>query len=469
MFWRSYALKNTRFSIEWVYGEFRIGRIEQGRCVEYWDAPYPVRNLGDLNQAMQDSCDYVDLSRGGDIAIAYEDDLHTHEFIEVPQMSRRDLEKHLQRRVQRNKPFEDEAAWCFHPVHRDHEEHGVLLHRMPKRIVDAIIRICEEYHLLTRRLVPLSEVMSEHVKTLQIDPEETLMLVALFKHRVEMLVAKGSGEILFVRELAFSCEKDDADRLTREINRTIGYAKQRISSRLSGVWVIGKHAPMLIDQFEVHLIAPVALDNSGSEETFWITKVAGLPNRLGSNFVPRLARRAITRKAALRATIMAATVLAGCALLISIFIETIIANHGINNHRIKQEISDINQKIQQLENQLREIDLTEQRLNQLTADAFNLPAIFLNHLGNLLPDNLQLSRADIRKTDQHWQVELTGISPLPLDQLPEVLTQFEARLTAEPWNMTIIQSWQSSWMLQLQNGGAIDQTQVGFEIKGALR
>lgn len=469
MLWQPYRSKSTKFSIEWIYGEFRIARLEQGICVDYWFAPYPVNNLADINQAMLDASEHIDLSRGGDIAIAYEDDLHTHEFIEVPQMPRRDLEKHLQRRVQRNKPFEDEAAWCFHSVNHNTENQGVLLHRMPKRIVDAIIRICEEYHLLPRRLVPLSEVMSEHIKTMDVDPDETLMLAAMFKHHVEILVSKGNGDILFVRELTFSWEKDDADRLTREINRTIGYAKQRISSHLSCVWVLGEHAPMLIDQFEVHLIAPVALDEPGTKPTFWMSKVASLPNRLSSNFIPPLARRAITRKTALQTTIMAAIVLASGALIIFVSIETIIAKHGIDNHKVKQEIFDLNEKIEQLEKQLYEIDLTTQRLNQLTADAFNLPAIFLNHLGSLLPDNIKLTRADINRVDNYWRVELTGASHLPLDQLPMILTQLETRLANDPWNLSITQSWQTSWMQQLQNGGALDQTQIGFEIKGELR
>ena len=207
----------TRFGIEWAYNEFRVGRLENGECKDFWTAPYAVKDLFDLNRAMYDASQQIDLRSGGTIAIAYEDDLHTHEFLEVPAMGKKDLQKFVERRVTQDKSFDGAAAHCFHNAKRNNKVDGILLHMMPKSIVDALIRICEEYYLHPRRLVPLTEILSEHVRKLGAEADDILLVVAIFNRRVQMLVANGRGDILFVRELAYAWRHDKTDRLVVEV------------------------------------------------------------------------------------------------------------------------------------------------------------------------------------------------------------------------------------------------------------
>ena len=48
-------MSNTRFGIEWIYGEFLISRFAGGKSVEHWSAPYPVTDLQSLSRAMFDA------------------------------------------------------------------------------------------------------------------------------------------------------------------------------------------------------------------------------------------------------------------------------------------------------------------------------------------------------------------------------------------------------------------------------
>ncbi len=462
-------MSNTRFAIEWIYSEFQISRFSGGQTVESWSAPYPVNDLGDLNVAMHDASQHIDLNRSGAIAIAYEDDLHTHEFVSVPDISRRDLEKFLQRRVEHDKPFQDEAAWCYHSASRGHSNQGVLLHLLPKRIVDAVIRICEEYYLQPKRLVPLTEILSEHVAKLNAEATDILLLVALFNQRVQMLVSRGDGEILLVRELTHSLQQDSVDRLIVEINRTIGYIKQRIGSQLARVSLIGRQSTQVIEQLKLQLNAPVEVDETATADSFWMSEVAGLPQKLSSNFIPRLAQRAITRKAGLRVTVLAAAGLMLASLIVFTAIETFITKNQIDSAATSNEIASLNQKITNLRHELQELESNRLRLNQLTADAFNLPAVFLSHMGDLVPKEITLTHAGIARNQGHWTVELSGTSRLRLSELPAVLTTLESNLSGDPWNMQITESWQTTWMEQLRNGGATSQSEIGFKIKGQLQ
>jgi hypothetical protein len=462
-------MSNTRFGIEWIYGEFLISRFAGGESVEQWSAPYPVTDLASLSRAMFDASQHIDLPRGGDVAIAYEDDLHTHEFLEVPPLGKRDLEKHLALRVEQGKPFEDEAAWCYHPAKPGQKMEGVLLHLMPRRIVEAVIRICGEYYLTPKRLVPLTEVISEHVPKLEADGRDVLLLIAMFAERVQLVVAHGDGEVLFVRELQYSWQNDNIDRLVVDVNRTIGYVKQRISLRPDHAWVMGEHARMVIDAFERDLDCPVSVDQSATGTDFWMAEVAGLPQRLDSNFIPRLSRRAVSRKSLMRAAVLTGFSLFGAAATMGAVVQWLIFNKALDAETIRADIVSLEQNILHMEEELRVFDLEQLRLNQLTADAFNLPALFLSHLGDMVPDGLVLLNANVVREDTHWTIELAGTTELPFDQAPSVFELLESRLTEPPWNAEINQSWRDTWMEQLKSGGAAMDGAVGFRITGRLR
>lgn len=462
-------MSNTRFGIEWIYGEFLISRFAGGRSVEQWSAPYPVTDLQSLSRAMFDASQHIDLPRGGDVAIAFEDDLHTHEFLEVPPLRKRDLEKHLALRVEQSKPFEDEAAWCYHPAKPGQKMEGVLLHLMPRRIVEAVIRICGEYYLTPKRLVPLTEIISEHVPKLEADAQDVLLMIAMFAERVQLVVAYGDGEVLFVRELQYDWQNDNIDRLVVDINRTIGYVKQRISLRPDHAWVMGEHARSVIDVFARDLDCPVGVDDSATATDFWMAEVAGLPQRLDSNFIPRLARRAVSRKSLMRAAVLTGFSLFGAAAAMGAVVQWLVSTKALDAETIRADIASLEQDILHMEEELRVFDLEQLRLNQLTADAFNLPALFLSHLGDMVPDGLVLLNADVVREDTHWTIELSGTTELPFDAAPAEFALLESRLSAPPWNAEITESWRDAWMEQLKSGGAAMDGAVGFRMRGKLR
>ena len=88
---------------------------------------------------------------------------------------------------------------------------------MPKTTLDGIIRICEEHFLVPTHLVPLDDIMEQHVAEEHGTPGSVL-IIALFKAHVEMVVALETGEALLVRELSFNWREDDTQRLLVDID-----------------------------------------------------------------------------------------------------------------------------------------------------------------------------------------------------------------------------------------------------------
>lgn len=457
------------YGIEWAYGEFRIARLRGDVVIESWKSPTPVTDLVSLNSAMYEACHHVDISRGGSVAIAYEDDLHTHEFLEVPPMGRRDMEKYLQRHVEQNKPFETDAAWRFHPVSREGRVDGVLLHLMPKYIVEAVIRICEEFYLAPKLLVPLTEIMSEYVPGLECDESEALLLIALFDDRTQMLISSDQGEILFVRELSYPWNAANTQRLTTDINRTVGYAKQRIGGNVERAWLIGEHArpagETLVGQIDVSLEY-----NSVAElPEFWMTQVAVLPQRLASNFIPVLARSSITSKTFMRAGVLMTSVAAITALIFCLIVEYTLFVNRPDHESVRQKIAEKNGELRALSAEVELMNIEKTKLDILNVDAFNLPAIFLSHLGDLVPEGLVLTKAEVKRGDHSWIISLAGISTVSLGNVAPLLRELQQDLEADPWNTHFTLSWEQAWLEQLNQGLASQSGDVGFEMEGVLR
>ena len=457
------------YGIEWAYGEFRIARLKQGQVVESWKSPIPVTDLASLNEAMYEAAYHVDISRGGTVAIAYEDDLHTHEFLEVPPLSSKDLNKFLVRRVEQDKPFKDEAAWRHHPVAKGTNVDGVILHLMPKYIVDAVIRICEEFYLMPKLLVPLTEIMSEYVPKLDNDPEEAVLMIALFDDRTQMLASSGCGEILFVRELSYPWTPDNSERLCVDINRTIGYTKQRIEGELTGAWMIGENAQAATRDLTNRIDVPLTYDEVAAQAEFWMTQVAELPQGLSSNFIPALARKSITGKTFLRAAVMMSGISILSALAFSGSIEYILIKNNVDQLALSRNISALETDLARIQSNADFMKLESAKLDYLMVDSFNLPAIFLSHLGDILPAELTLTAAEITDQDGSWDVQLVGTSSVPLAEAAKPLERLERTLESAPWNTQITQSWESSWMKQLETGSATQAGEIGFEIRGQFR
>ncbi|MEM6640997.1 MAG: hypothetical protein AAF610_13975 [Pseudomonadota bacterium] len=458
---------STDYGIEWAYGEFRIARLKGGAVVESWTSPEPVTDLASLNHAMQEACHHIDVTRGGTVAIAYEDDQHTHDFLELPPMSKSDLRKFVGRHVEKEKPFDGPATFRYHSlVESKNRQSGVLLHLLPSHIVEAVMRICEDYYLTPKLLVPLTEVMAEYVRAKQREEDDALLLIALFQDRTQMVIASSSGDVLFVRELSYAWSTANEQRLVTDINRTIGYARQRIGTRIGGAWLLGSLASDARAEFGKKIDTTLSHDSDTAKPDFWMLQVASLPARLDSNFIPVMARSVLSHRTALRTAVGMAAVTWVAAIGFSAVVEFHIRKHLNDRDSVTADIARIEQELAAKDAQIASINQQEDQLSALNVDAFNLPALFLSHLGDLVPEGLLLRAANVTQTDDGWEISLNGESDLSLPEVAPQLMALQIMLQESPWNARITKSWEESWMQQLDSGSAVADGAVGFDIEG---
>jgi hypothetical protein len=460
---------SANYGIQWAYGEFRITRFSHDKPAETWISPKPVSDLRELSAAMHEASQHVDVDRGGSVAIVYEDDLHTHEFLQIPKLDRKPRNKYLERRVEASKPFAGKAAWCYSKAEAVGKLDGVLLHLMPKNIVDAILRICGEHFLTPSCLIPVTDIISERVSLTGVGDTSSILVIASFNARTQMLVCRGTGEVVLVRELNYSCTEPNYQRLLIDIRRTAGYAKQNVGSTVDNILFVGELAAEIAAPLERELSIPTTIDEESCHPSFWMTQVAHVNQGIDSNFIPSRERRTINSRTLIRAGVLTTALTAAAALCVATVIEYLIARTSVDLPAIEASTQALELEQSRLRTQLDRVDEVQSQLNEVNIDAFNLPALFASHLGDLVPPGLTLSRADIRRIDEGWEFSLAGVSDSSLSATAPVLAELETRLAGTPWNATVVDSWRSGWMEQLRSGQAATNSRVAFELRSRFK
>ena len=457
---------SVRYAISWLYGELRVSRLSRGRVVEEYSAPEPVETAEEFAKALHVARSHVDFRRNGQVAVLHEHDLHSHEFFEVPKMRRRDLERYLARQVSQNTAFADEPAWCYHEANHGDGQEGVLLHLLPQRIVSSTVDACSAENLTVRSYVPLTEIVSAYLPTLQL--EGTVIVVALFRTRVEIIVCDADGEALFVRELAYGFADGPIGRLSMDVNRTIRYTKQQTGRRVDQVRLIADLGTEELLEMSRDVEAEVHVDPATNPSTFWLERVAALAGRLDANFIST-SRVGISVTVLKRMGVFASIGVVASCLLISAVVHQI---HSASENlivRVQAQNQILEEDIAELERLLSASREQADHLARMKANTFNLPTLFVLHLSRITPPSITFNDVSVDKVGEHWQVTIQGQIETELANTARELTLFEDMLKGEPWNLAVTESWKDSWFNQLTSGARRDGQPVGFELAGVLR
>lgn len=457
------------YGISWIYEEFQAARLNNGKCVERWSSPEPVNNLEDFASALVTAIKTLDMHKGGDIAIAYESDEHVHLFLDIPPMSVRDLEKYLERRVEQEKTFKDKAAWAYRATRHGDKGEGVLLHIMPANIRDTIMRLCDQNGLVPRHLVALTDVMAQHFEDISDKRSKNDLLVALFESRVEMVVVTGEGEALLVRELGFHWKDGNMERLRKDLDRTLLYAKQRFGDSVSSVRIMGVDAITAAEKLQPHFSISLEADKESVDPLFWASEVSSLARKTKSNFIPLMMQRSITGRQLLRLGSRMTVTATVVAISVLVLVELMIVKYGRLDPDIAQKTMELQQRKEQLKMEFSKLSMSQSRLDNLSGHTASLPTWFFSSLGSLTSDEVLLNGVALEKRGVQWRFILKGEVNASLASAATTLKDLELALSREPWNAAVSNDWERVWVEQLTKGRATENGLVSFQLEGQIR
>jgi len=460
----------------WVQNEFYAVHRYKGKHLGRWEADRAIKTLADFNHALADACTGLSFKAGGDVSIVYESNLLAHPFLNIPPMGARDMASFLARKADQEKPFSEEAAWSYSRTLSAREGEGVLLHLLPTDFRDAIIRMCEEFHLYPVTLLPLSEVMAVHVRSLPCKDDSVVLSVALFAGQCELLAVRGDGSILFVRDLGYGWNGYE-DRLAMEIERSLLYAKQRFAKEVSHVWITGRQSELAVTNLAEKLLIPVSLADDESESYDWAYISGGIHARSYSNLIPSAVSRKRSYRQMLRVSMVLIVVLMLFSGLIAWQVERLIVEQ-------RAVVSSMTKQMNQLRSDKdlwhHKWDAYEKSVSEVKQfSKASVPSIaplqFTRYLATILPAGLVLTRVHVAlqgggEGAHQWVFEIQGVEKdKHLYSLPEQLKLFESALSQQVLHANISQSWRKLWLQQIKQGGTDSDHSMLFTIKGVIQ
>ncbi|MDQ6951711.1 MAG: hypothetical protein Q9M26_08610 [Mariprofundales bacterium] len=459
--------------VNWVEGDVHFAYVVGGQVHGTWHPSEPVKELHEFNLALRDACLNLGVKTGDKLALSYESQLLSHPFIHIPIMKSAELEKVLFRRAAKEKVFDEVASWSWTRTYPAKDGPGVLLHLLPRTFRNGFVRICEEFYLTPIRIIPLSEVMGRQVAKLMVPleggTELFCILVALFDRHTEILVARGDGTVLFLRDITFQWRKN-MQRVEREVERTSLYAKQQFGVQVSTIWLTGDDCDQVAAELVKTSTSDVRVDPEIKSVEGWAVAVTELPKKLTSNLVPWYVQQRPLRRMMLRIGLFFAVLLVLLTVGTVGTVESLIDRDdsfekgGAQIQALQTKIAEWQQRLSDSKQMAHDVQ------NYVVLRQPPAPLLLLRYLGSVQPQGVVLNQAEATMlgkggTKVHFLLRgEAGDSP---DQGGKLLARMEQNLAQPPLAARITLHGEQSWEKAVQRGSSVAlSTPLRFELHG---
>ncbi|OGV66478.1 MAG: hypothetical protein A3K19_23220 [Lentisphaerae bacterium RIFOXYB12_FULL_65_16] len=417
--------------VSWINGNVRAAVLRRGQVTHEWtysgkvDGPaFPAEVMA---QAVQETG-----FRGREVRFTLWAPRAMHLLVGVPPAKGILLDRFLERKADEFKAFPDKAVWSYRRTMSCRQQGDTaLLSLAPESYYLGIVAACRQgNHVCTRIVFPVS-LLTQFLPQMQHSPGAAVMLAAEMEGVTALVIGCNDGQLLFARAVASHWE-DDADFLAQEINRSILYAKQQFAAAVEQVHWMG--ADPAVAKLQALLKCPIAV-GPPLAPFFWVSEVLRQPVKQEENLVPATVHT--ERRQRLFATVAAAA--------LGIFLLGVVAMCAVTEGLLRQarrnlEFTQVRyQKETQFRRQMERLAALQESLKAFSDTAMHpVPAWFAGWLGEVLPDEVVLSRVEVRREKGAWHFQVDGAAANGEPITRRMLADVQARLRTPPCNAAII-------------------------------
>ncbi|TLS75023.1 hypothetical protein FE236_10205 [Mariprofundus erugo] len=459
--------------VSWIQGDVHVVYYRGRHLPQRWKSDTPVHTADQFRDALIKAKGRLRIGAECEVFMVLDQDQMSHSQVQAPPVKNKDLRRFLARQIETEQTFVGDAAWSWSNALSDDRsgKHHVLMHMMPKTDLDEIIERMLAIGFYPKAIVPLAEVLNSHICRLDIDPEETLVLLASFAGKTDILVARGSGKILFIRDLPYSAQ-DNYQQVLRDVELSVLYAKQKFSALINKVSVAGESSTQLEEFLKENLKLEFILpDDDWHHPYCWAMDAAEFRGESTANLVPAAVRRSHLVHNSLRWTVAGTGLLAVSAVLVVGEVEYIIAN--------SQQVIGGRQELRHLQSELRSLESSQQQFEEQSRriDYFSVNSAgehgvnFLRYLGKAMPSKMILLKVNVVDTKAgQWTFVVDGMmgANVPVGEAVTYIESLGKALESRPLNAKL-EDWQGNLDQVLHSGGAHRRQQLRFNFKGSLQ
>ncbi len=439
----------TILSVSLVNGRFRAMSIINDSIHKSWEKPGILLRSKSLYQAVSDAIDHTEFS-GNHISILVEDSRCMTLSVQLPIMTETDLIPILERKVQQAKTWEEPPVWRYNLSMQARGKENVHLEIWPQSLLDEIIQACKDLDLQLQLLVPLSALSESQLSTLSIEEGEATILISILEGKVSFIAAGEDGVPVLTRHLAPAQDWVPlGERIGTEVNRTILFITQQLSVNIPHIWFISEDEQLTLAEVQPHVSTPIFPCPVKPDWKYWLWVGANLPINLRNNFTPIEVRRAPLQKMFTKtlAAMVVGFVIFGVGA--TAMIEGYVSHNQSSLQLAKTQARALREDQRHWMSQLVTLN-TEREWAQVISESTvpSLEGPLLSYLGNIIPPQIILHKAVIKRTNDQWDLELAGRTSTNLSSTLSLIDQLVGQLTQGPYHVRVEEGWQDQLLSQ---------------------
>lgn len=461
--------KKNILGITLFQGWIRALKLNNSGNEKTWSAQNKVSSIDEIRETLKVAVNYTG-SRGCSASIILDHDQLRHKALDIPPMNSKDTRIYLTRKVNQIKEFRGEAAFSYKKTPRKDKEH-ISINYIPMSIIDDLKQACMDADVFLTLIIPFLRVREQQFNELSIGKDEVAAIVASMYGHVSLLIGNKDGLIFSDRRLKADLDNDeDIERVSKEIRRSILYNKQQFGGNVVLVKLSKQFNDNVFQSFDKQLDVPIGWLPPRPSRFYWNSELLNFSFYDKGNLLLKKHRNEIiTRKIA---KVAVAYVITLWIVSFSAFavIEGLlykerkmlagIRPQTIESQSVKESLLVKRAKIDSLRHAVK--IMKEERIPPV-------PGWFLGYLCNEVPHGLVLTKVQVSRKDNTWEVLIDGFSKKGNRDMMEKLKELLNNLQNGPFKMHVNEDWYKDWLRLLKVGSVSDKGVSRFSLSGEIR
>jgi hypothetical protein len=435
----------TTLSVSWLNGQLKAVAVHRGKVAGTWERPGSETDTpGDFETFIREAVHETGY-HGQTVSLVLAHPHLVQHMLEVPPVKWAALDKVIQRQAAQQKFFAGEAAYASQMLASAKNSPRVLLHLLPRLVLNQFMLACRRNDLHLVSVLPASVALQRQLPALSLQRSDVVMLAAETAGSTTLVICDGDGRLLLARTLQGTWNEDPA-KLALDLNRTILFVNQQLNANVNrGLYLFGTGAAEQAPVIQRHIQLPVSVSPVAYEPFYWATEsLKGRPETAPNFQSPEL-QKAPQRRVFAQVVAIAATLLLAASIALT-------AYSIVQSRRERATLASFQQQMARLEGpqkELAQLDgelMRKQQAIQLVLDRPPpKPAWLLAYLGQVVPADLVVTNFSVKREDDYYRVRLAGtyqpVSVTP--NAPPVATSIEnlkAALAGSPFHMRILET-----------------------------
>jgi hypothetical protein len=433
----------TTLSISWLNNQFVARSIHRGRVEGTWEMAFAPDVEPDFAELLREA---VAKTRyhGTTVSLLLTNTKLAQQLVEVPPVTGGDLIKVVQREAQQQQFFHGDAAWTFQTSLTVKDIKRVILHLLPKALLDQFIQAGRQNGLDLVSLVPVSAVLHQQLTLLPLNKGDVALLAAETGGCTTVVVGRADGQLLLVRTLLGNWN-ENAERLALDLKRTMSFITQQYDLNINtGVWMFGPGAEQQAPLLQRYLEHPVVVSPVDFQPDYWAIEATKLRPATTPNFIALELQKAPQRRRFALVAVAGTVVILLASIAAAVLLHLAAQQEAASDTVLRKHVRELQTERQDLVQRNSVIDGQQRLIKRLAEDRHPpVPAWLLTYLSEAIPTDLVVTSLHIKWDVDAWDLHLAGklqvsAKPPTATALPTAVGLLADRLANGPFHLLIL-------------------------------